>query len=134
MRMFKLLSLILFFYFINEVKLNKSKNDKFLDYDVAHVEFVPIEHGSSLSSLFNYPLIKSKSLNMTDSTSVEKRKQKEIVVKLIDSISFDSALDHQIGKLISADQLPQSSFKYSKVDLSTLSAYRLEVCWPEIAR
>lgn len=120
-----------------DAELNKSKNDKFLDYGAAHVEFVPIElsHEASFNNfnnlnLFNsnYPLIKSKSLNMTqaDSSTLEKRRQKEIVTRLIDSINFDTATDHPAGKIISADQLPQIGHKYQKVDLGTLATYRLE--------
>lgn len=130
------LSLVFLLYLV-EAELNKSKNDKFLDYGAAHLEFVPIDmtHEASFSNfnnlhLFNsnYPLIKSKSLNMTqtDSSILEKRRQKEIVTRLIDSINFDMSTDHPAGKIISADQLPQIGHKHQKIDLNTLSTYRLE--------
>lgn len=127
-------TLLFLFYLINRVEPNKSKNDKFLDYGAANVEFVPLDEGNFNSlNLFNsnYPLIKSiksKSLNMTqaDPSALEKKRQKEIVTRLIDSINFDMAGDHAAGKIISADQLPQIGHKHQKVDLNTLSTYRLE--------
>lgn len=129
--MFKIvLNLVLIFYCIHQVELNKYKNDKFLDYGV---DFVPLNQDANFNNfnnfnLFNYPLIKSKSLNMTQTnpTVLEKKKQKEIVTRLIDSINFDMANDHQIGKLISADELPTIGPRYQKVDFNTLNTYRLE--------
>ena len=130
------LSLLLFLiYLVNRAESNKSKNDKFLDYGAAQVEFVPIDETgfNHFNSLFNsnYPLIKSiksKSLNMTqtDPLIMEKKKQKEIVTRLIDSINFDAAGDHAAGKVISADQLPPIGHKHQKINLNTLSTYRLE--------
>lgn len=132
-----LLSLLFLFYSVHLVELGKNamknamksammKNDKFLDY----VDFVPLNlstysmNGQLSPFAYHYsPLIRSKSLNVTDTSNLEKKKQKEIVTRLIDSIVFDSATDHQIGKLTSADQLVQLTYKYGKADLST---FRLE--------
>lgn len=115
-------------YVQSNKKTDIIKNDKFLDYGLEWYKFVPLNdsnfNSNNLNNLnYNHPLnhIKSKALNVSvDTSNLDKRKQRDIVVKLIDSIVFDYAGDHQIGKLRSADQLPQIANKYPKVDLSMI--------------